>query len=279
MNYRHAYHAGSFADVLKHAVLALIVDYLTRKPAPFRVIDTHGGIGRYDLAAEPALKTGEAAQGIQRLLAGPPPPEALKPYLSAVRALNPGDGPVRWYPGSPRIVRHLLRPHDRQSVVELHPEDARALAAEFARDRQVTVHHGDAYAALKAMLPPPERRGLVLIDPPFEKRDEFATVIKALRAALKRWPTGVYGIWYPIKAHAPVRAFQAELAGLGPPPTLAADFLIRPDDDASRLNGCGLVLINPPWILDRALAALMPDLLVRLGYPDGSTALTWLVPA
>jgi 23S rRNA (adenine2030-N6)-methyltransferase len=280
VNYRHAYHAGNFADVVKHAVLALMVDRLKTKDTPFCVLDTHAGIGRYDLRAVPAQKTGEYKAGIGRLLDVPPRelPNDLKPYLGAVRALN-GAGGLRWYPGSPRLVRSLLRPQDQLILFELHPEDARALEALFARDRQVKVNQADGYIGLKAMLPPKERRGLVLIDPPFERRDEFETLMRGLHQAHRRWATGQYLVWYPIKDRAPVAAFHEALKTSGMARVLVAEFLLRPDDDAERLNGCGLVLINPPWKLDTTLAELLPALAHILGAEKGGGArVEWLVP-
>lgn len=262
MNYRHAYHAGNFADVFKHAVLALILDHLRRKDTPFCVIDTHAGIGRYDLAGAAAQRTGEWRDGIGRLLAEEPPP-GLEGYLAAVRAANRGRE-LRWYPGSPRVARWFLRPQDRLALVELHPEDAAELKREFDRDPQVGVHQMDAYTALKALLPPKERRGLVLIDPPFEVTDEFARIVRGLRQALKRWPTGIYAIWYPIKTRPPVAAFHAALAGLGAGPAVAAELLVHPER-ADRLNGCGILVLHPPWTLDERLRQVLPDIAKRLG--------------
>lgn len=277
MNYRHAYHAGNFADVIKHATLALVVEHLKRKDAPFFTLDTHAGIGAYDLASIPAEKTGEWRQGILPVMEAPGHPPELEPYLEAVRALN-GDGGLRWYPGSPALVRALLRPIDRMAAVELHPEDAEILRARFFGDRQVGIHHMDGYQALKALLPPAERRGMVLIDPPFEVRDEFDRIRKGLIQAQKRWPTGLYGIWYPIKGRAPIDRFYADLSMSGLPKTFAAELLVRPDDDPTRLNGCGLVLVNPPWKLDEALSNLLPWLAAVLAPGTGGHRLDWLVP-
>ncbi len=284
MNYRHAYHAGNFADVVKHAVLALLVERLKGKESAFCVLDTHAGIGRYDLRSVPAQKTGEFRGGILRLLEhdGRTLPAALKPYLAAVRALNGGANfsatALRWYPGSPRLVRSLMRRQDRLALLELHPEDAAALAALFARDPQVEVRQADGYIGLKALLPPRERRGLVLIDPPFERRDEFDRLARGLRQAHRRWATGQYLVWYPIKDRAPVAAFHGALRQSGIGRVLIAEFLLRPDDDAERLNGCGLVLINPPWKTDEALRVLLPQLATILAAGEGGgTRVEWLV--
>lgn len=277
MNYRHAYHAGNFADVVKHALLCLILVHLRRKDAPFVVIDTHAGIGRYDLQGQEAGKTGEAAEGILRLRQSGPSTPLLDDYWRAVQAVNPGSDSLRVYPGSPRIARGLLRPQDRLAAVELHPEDAAALRAEFAHDRQVGVHHQDAYTALKALLPPKERRGLVLIDPPFEVKDEFRLIARGLEEALRRWPTGIYGVWYPIKERQAVTRFLGELANLGRP-CFAAELYRVPDDGTERLNGTGMAVLNPPWKLDEEVAALLSILRDALK-AQGETRVTWVVPA
>lgn len=265
MNYRHIYHAGNFADVVKHIALVLILEHLKRKETAFVVLDTHAGIGRYDLASDQAGKTGEFQTGIAKIMAheaGLGALAGIEPYLNIVRQMNNGanSGTLRHYPGSPRIARALLRPQDRLALVELHPEDARALQAEFAGDAQVAIHHQDAYVALKALLPPPERRGMVLIDPPFEVKDEFQRILRGLAQAWKRWPTGVYAIWYPIKDPAPIANFHRDLAALCGGKAIIAEFMIRPAHDCTKLNGAGLAIVNPPWQLQENLAALLPQL-------------------
>lgn len=277
MNYRHTYHAGNFADVQKHALLALVIEHLKRKDAAFLYADTHAGIGAYDLGSEQAGKTGEWQGGIGRVLAEAGPPAELRPYLDAVTALNPAGG-LRYYPGSPALAAALARPGDRLALCELHPEDAVTLRRNFAADSRVGVHHMDGYTALKALLPPPERRGLVLIDPPFEVRDEFERMRKGLAQAIRRWPTGLYALWYPIKARDPVERFHADLAMQGLPKTLVAEVMMRAGDDPTRLNGAGLVLVNPPWKLDESLAALLPWLARVLAPESGFSRLDWLVP-
>lgn len=281
MNYRHIYHAGNFADVIKHAVLALVLSHLGRKDTPFFTLDTHAGCGVYDLWSAESEKTGEFKAGIARVLEAPDPPPSLLPYLRAVRALNEGvenDGKVlRWYPGSPALVRALLRPQDRLAAIELHPEDAATLQSVFAHERRAKVHQMDGYAAMKAMLPPPERRGLVLIDPPFEVKDELERLRRALRQAMKRWPTGTYAVWYPIKGREPIRRFLDDLVADGLPKALVAELIMRPGDDPFRLNGCGLLLVNPPWQLDEALAELLPWLAQVLAPGQGRHRLAWLV--
>ncbi|RUW96788.1 23S rRNA (adenine(2030)-N(6))-methyltransferase RlmJ, partial [Mesorhizobium sp. M2A.F.Ca.ET.037.01.1.1] len=219
MNYRHAYHAGNFADVVKHAVLARLVEYLKQKDKAFRVIDTHAGIGRYDLASVEAGKTGEWQGGIGRLTEATLEPQAaalLQPYLEAVRAQNP-DGGLKHYPGSPLIVRHLLRSQDRLTAIELHPKDAVRLKLVFAGDFQARVIELDGWLALGAQLPPKEKRGLVLIDPPFEEEGEFSRLVDGLRKAHRRWPGGIYALWYPIKDRRAVTAFRGALKETGIP--------------------------------------------------------------
>ena len=281
MNYRHAYHAGNFADVVKHAVLALLLERLAAKPAPFFVLDSHAGIGRYDLQSEPSLRTGEAGGGIGRLtagLAGAEAPPELAGYLAAVAALNP-DGGARWYPGSPRLARTLMRPSDRLVLAEAHPEDARTLKREFAGDPQVQVHCRDGYEALKAFLPPAERRGLVLIDPPYEAADEAERLAHGLALAHRRWPGGVFALWYPIKERPWVWRLHEALAATGIRRQLLVELTIFPEDDWRRLNGCGMIVINPPWRLDDALGKLLPHLHRALAPAgDGGWRVDWLVP-
>lgn len=280
MNYRHAFHAGSFADVLKHAALTLVIEHLKSKAAPFMVLDTHAGIGRYDLLSEAARKTGEAQAGILRVLAAPQPPRALAPYLAAVRRINPGVGEPRWYPGSPKLARALIRPGDRLSLYELHPEDARALARAFAGDTAVEVHAADGWSALKAELPPPERRGVVLIDPAYEEADEFERLLRALRTGHRRWGTGIYLLWYPIKDEGAVAQFKAALSASGIRRILVAELHMPPRGDGrDGLAGSGLVIVNPPWQLDADLAALIRDLpLVLKVAPDRRNGVSFLVP-
>jgi 23S rRNA (adenine2030-N6)-methyltransferase len=256
MNYRHAYHAGNFADCCKHALLVWLLRALARKDKPFAVLDTHAGLGAYDLAAEEALRTGEAEAGIRRLLARPDP--ALADFLGLVERLG-------LYPGSPAIARALLRPGDALICCELHPEDHGALYRRFARDRQVHVHHRDGYAALTALLPPAQKRGLVLIDPPYEAGDEFDLVVGGLRTASGRFPGAVLAAWFPIKHRAPVRAFYAAIRAAGLRDVVAAEFLLREPLDPARLNGCGLLVVNPPWRFEAQAQPILAALLAGMG--------------
>ncbi len=275
MNYRHKYHAGNFADVVKHAVLALVIERLKLKEAAFRVIDTHAGIGVYDLGSEAAQKTGEWLGGIGRLIgsgAEPIPAPAaklLEPYIRAVQRFNPAGEIVR-YPGSPKIARELLRSQDRMVVNELHPEDAKSLQGAFARDVQVKVTALDGWVALKAQLPPKERRGVVLIDPPFEEPGEFGRLVRALREVEKRFATGVCILWYPIKDRRPVDQFKGDLRESGIARLMTAELWIRSGAAPDVLNGTGLVILNPPFEIDRQLSVLGPFLVQRLGLEKGA---------
>ncbi|HEV2898708.1 MAG TPA: 23S rRNA (adenine(2030)-N(6))-methyltransferase RlmJ [Pseudaminobacter sp.] len=262
MNYRHAFHAGNFADVVKHAVLARLVEYLRQKDKAFRVIDTHAGVGLYDLSAEEAQKTGEWRSGIARLIEAKLEPEAaalLAPYVDAVKAANP-DGGLSRYPGSPLIVRGLLRKQDRLSAIELHPQDSAVLKTLFADDYQVRIIELDGWLALGAHLPPKEKRGLVLVDPPFEREGEFDRLADGLRKAHRRWPGGIYALWYPVKDRRAVRSFHEALAGSGIPKIMDIRFDVRPASDEPRLDGTGMIVVNPPFTLEKELGIVLPAL-------------------
>lgn len=246
MNYRHAYHAGNFADVMKHALLTLVIGHMKKKDKPFFLLDTHAGTGMTELGGEEAQKTGEYLQGIARLLDTPVPHPALAAYLDAVRKL--GGTPLTRYPGSPALMAHLARAEDRLAFCELHPEDAARLRANFRRDARVKSHEMDGYTALKAMLPPKERRGVILIDPPFEQRDEYARLAEALAEAHRRFATGTYLIWYPLKDPAVSGEFLERLAAGGPPRTLALEVQVMATDPM-RMTGSGMILVNPPFVL------------------------------
>jgi len=278
MNYRHAFHAGNFADVVKHAVLARIVAHLKEKPAAFRVIDTHAGAGVYDLASPEADRTGEWRQGIGKLTAATLAPalrDLLAPYLDAVAAFN--DGELKTYPGSPALAQHWLRTQDRLIACEREPSAARALAARLRGDNRVRTVEIDGYTALNAYVPPNERRGLVLIDPPFEQPDEPERIAQGLAAAYRKWPTGIYALWYPIKDTRESDSFARRLRRLGIARMLRAE-LTLPAKGAERLRGSGLVLINPPWKLEGELGVLLPALAGVLASTPGKgqTRIGWL---
>ena len=263
MNYRHAFHAGNFADVFKHAILIGLIDALKAKPTPFCYIDTHAGAGRYDLRDEEARKTGEFVDGVQRLLVAANLPDSLRPYFDLLRAANAADanGHLNVYPGSPLIASLTLRDSDRIALCEVQEAETAALKKLFADDKRVGVHQRDGYSALAGLVPPKERRGVVLIDPPFEAQEaEFRTIQSALADAYAHWPTGIYAIWYPIKLHRQVLRFQRWFAKQGIKKTLVAELMIDADDSPLRLNGCGMVIVNAPWQFDAWLARLLPDL-------------------
>ena len=270
MNYRHAYHAGNHTEVFKHAALVLLLEHLRRKAKPFFVLDTHAGLGLYDLRSAEAEKTGEAADGIGRVLERAEPD--LAPYLSAVRPFTDRG----LYPGSPAIVAALLRDGDRLAACELHPEDAGQLRANFRGEARVAVHHRDGYEALPALVPPPERRGLVLIDPPYEARDEADRAGQALVAAVRKWATGIYAVWYPVKDDTIGRTIAAHLRRAGIANCLRAEFL-RFAVDGVRLAGGGMVFVNPPWQFDAELARI-GRALARVFGPPAGVDVRWLTP-
>ena len=278
MNYRHSYHAGNFADVFKHLHLVLLLQSLRGKDTPFCYLDSHAGTGRYDLHGVSAQKTGEHLQGIMCFWRHDDVSPPMVDYLEVVRALN-RDGELRYYPGSPRIAHHFLRPQDRMVLMELHPEDAASLKREFRGDTRVHVHCADGYAGLKAFLPPPEKRGLVLIDPPFEDGNEFERLTEALRIARQRWNTGIFAVWYPLKDDVRVQRFHRQLADSGMRKLLLAEMRLQTRPAANALYGCGMIIVNPPWQMDEKLRAVLPHLLsgVQPG-GDGSIQVEWLVP-
>ena len=275
MNYRHGYHAGNFADVLKHTALCELLRLMTAKDKKLFVLDTHAGAGGYDLSGSQARRTGEAETGIVRLAGLPRAgmPAAVARYLAAVTAFDrkfgPAGGQLRRYPGSPRLVRAALRPGDRFIACDLHPEEALLLKREFAGDRAVEVRQADGYKALKALLPPVERRGLVLIDPPFEVPDEYEHLLRALRQGVRRFATGCYAVWYPIKDEA-AGAFAADLASFRP---LVLELRLE-SIAPGRLAACGLAVINPPWRFEEAMRETLPWIAAQLG-----PGISWAVDA
>lgn len=274
MNYRHIYHAGNFADVFKHIVLMRVIAYLKQKDKPFFVLDTHAGTGRYNLTSVQAQKTMEAAAGIGSLWGKADLPPAILDYLSLVKTFNPGGPALVQYPGSPLIIKALLRGADRLVANELHPEDAHMLRKALGTDSRVKVENMDGYTCLKAFLPPDERRGIVLIDPPFEVTDEFSLMAKGLRNAYARWATGIYAFWYPIKSPAEIHLFHQDIRALNIPRCTAFDFMLRPSVDADILNGCGMLLVNAPWVLADELRAIAPALVQHMTGGTGSLRIT-----
>jgi 23S rRNA (adenine2030-N6)-methyltransferase len=279
MNYRHAYHAGNFADVLKHAVLCRVLLHLQAKPAPFRVIDTHAGAGLYDLAGIEAGKTGEWRDGIARMLEanlGADAGELLAPYLDAVRAVNP-PGRLTTYPGSPTLVRHFLRRQDRLIACEIEPRAVSALDRNLRGDARAKALAIDGWTALAAYVPPKERRGLVLVDPPFEQADEFSRLAQELESAHRKWASGIYLLWYPIKDLDEVMAFARRLIRSGIAKILRVELVVAPEADATRLKGSGMVVVNPPWTLHGEIERLLPTLAAILGRDGkGRGRVEWL---
>ena len=282
MNYRHAYHAGNIADVLKHATLALVLDHMRRKPAPFRYVDTHAGPGLYDLVGPEAAKTGEWQTGIARLVDAPLPADLallMAPYLSTVEANNRAPlsaATLTTYPGSPEIARHLLRPDDKLILNELHDDDNDRLVALAIGDRRTKVLSVDGYQALRAALPPPERRGVVLVDPPFEEPGELSRLVQALKDADRRFATGVVMLWYPIKDERPLTAFRREIVETGLDKVLQVELTTRRPDGVG-LAGSGLIIRNPPFGLPDALSRLLPALVERLTTGSGAGgSVDWL---
>ena len=263
MNYRHAYHAGNFADVLKHTVLLALIEAMRSKPTPFCMIDTHAGSGCYALDSREAGKTGEFKDGISRLLypdlhgstakAGSLPP-LLRRWLDSILAVPGNEEGLKVYPGSPLQAANAMRAEDSAQLCELHPEEAKLLHDLFHRDARIHVHQRDGYEALNALLPPKEKRGLVLIDPPYEAQEaEYKRIEQAIKASMQRWPTGVYAIWYPIKQRSQVQPFLRWLPRCGAKRVLRAELMIYPDESPLRLNGSGMVILNAPWKLDDTL--------------------------
>jgi 23S rRNA (adenine2030-N6)-methyltransferase len=273
MNYRHAFHAGNFGDVLKHTVLMLCLEHLKKKPAPFRVLDTHAGAGRYALGSGPSSRTGEWRDGIGRLLGSDASPlpaavaRVLAPYLRAVQAENP-DGGLSVYPGSPLLIRNALRATDKLVANELNAVEAADLAKLFAKDKACQVTTMDGYIAVKAQLPPPERRGLILIDPPFEEPGEMVRMTDALAEGLKRFQSGIYLLWYPIKEEKPIQRFHRAVVAAGNaanmPTPLCVELFLRPPRNPNLLNGAGLLIVNPPFTLETQLTGILPELATRL---------------
>ncbi|MFO1394895.1 MAG: 23S rRNA (adenine(2030)-N(6))-methyltransferase RlmJ [Steroidobacteraceae bacterium] len=282
MNYRHAFHAGNFADVLKHVVLMMLVEHLKKKPTPFFFLDTHAGRGQYDLSEAQPQRSGEYQQGIGRLLGirEATLPAEVADYVALVRACaGPGRSPITAYPGSPTIVARLRRPTDRLVLVEKEPREADALRTALGRQRRVSVVEGDGYGALRAHLPPRENRGLVLIDPPYESDAEFDHVLAGLELAHERWPTGTCCVWYPHTDRAGPARFHRELERSGLRKVLDVWLGILPPDATVGMGAAGLVIVNPPWQLDERLKLLLPRLHALLS-PDGSgdCGVEWIVP-
>jgi 23S rRNA (adenine2030-N6)-methyltransferase len=279
LNYRHAYHAGNHADVLKHVVLARLFEHLKKKDKPFRFIDAHAGVGVYDLQGIEAFKTGEWQGGIGKMAEpfAAHVEELLAPYRELIAAMNVGG--MKFYPGSPELAVRLMRAKDSIVLNELHPEDFAAAERRYAHDKRVRLMALDAEVAIKAQLPPPERRGLVLIDPPYEEKDEAKRAVAMLKEGLRRFATGVFALWYPIKADRIDEQIVRETKAFGVAGTLKVELRVREAFEGGGLAGSGLVIVNTPWKLDDELHTIAPALAARLGLGKwGHAAVSWLVP-
>ncbi len=277
LSYRHSFHAGNHADVLKHIVQSLILNSLQQKEKPFVYHDTHSGVGRYDLTHEWSEKTGEYKQGIARVWQQDHIPAELDSYLDAIRQLNQGET-LRYYPGSPRVACAHLREQDRMVLTELHPSDYPLLEQEFHRDRQVSIYKEDGFARLKASLPPQERRGLVLIDPPYELAKEYRDVVRAIAQSYKRWATGIYAIWYPVVNRCDIDDMLEGLQGLEIRKILQIELGVAPDTNERGMTASGMIVINPPWTLESQMQTILPFLKQAIAPATGHYKVEWVVP-
>lgn len=287
MNYRHSYHAGNFADVTKHVVLLALLRALQGKEKGFVYIDTHAGRGAYDLeraaTGDSLDRKPEWPDGIGRLWASPAPPALVADYVGLVREFDRQRGnlaqEVRFYPGSPALARMVARPQDRLALCEWHPAECAVLRSAFATEPRTSVHEIDGYEAIRAMLPAPERRALVLIDPPFEAQDEFAAISAALRQGLRRQPAAVFAVWYPLTERARVDEFLAAVRELPLPPCVVAELAVAGEDAPMKMRGCGLLILNPPWRFEAAAKPALAFLASALAQaPGGGSRIEWLVP-
>lgn len=278
LSYRHCFHAGNHADVLKHVVQSLIIESLKIKEKPFLYLDTHSGAGRYHLSGEHAERTGEYLEGIARIWQRNDIPEELAAYMDVVKALNP-QGTLRYYPGSPLIARHLLREHDELNLSELHPSDFPLLRTEFSRDRRARVMREDGFQQLKSKLPPKSRRGFVLIDPPYELKSDYQNVVQGIQEGYKRFATGTYALWYPVVLRQQIKRLVKGLEATGIRKILQIELGVRPDSDQRGMTASGMIVINPPWKLEQQMKAVLPwlhQVLVPEG--TGHTSVEWIVP-
>jgi len=277
LSYRHGFHAGNFADVLKHSLIALVINALKQKDKPFVYIDTHAGAGKYSFKSEFAQKTEEYQQGIARIWANQQPPIELKDYLAAVRAENTGKQLVR-YPGSPQLVRRLVRAQDRLLLSELHGSDCESLQQLFAGDKQVNVAKEDGLQRLAQKLPPIQKRGLILIDPSYEVKSDFNKVVDAIQTAHRRFATGVYALWYPVIERGNTERLLQNLQATGIPKQLRIEHCVAPDGSMRGMTGSGMLFINPPWQLQTQAETLLPWLDQVLTGGQGSWKVEWMVP-
>ena len=277
LSYRHSFHAGNHADVLKHTVQSLIIESLKEKDKPFLYLDTHAGAGRYQLSGEHAERTGEYLEGIARIWQQDDLPAELEPYIGVVNHFN-RNGQLRYYPGSPEVARELSREQDRLQLNEKHPEDGLLLKANMKYDRRVAVHLGEGWHVPRALLPTEQKRAVLLIDPPFEQADELQRCAQAMKESIARMRQAVVAIWYPIKDQRQLKRFYQDLQGTGAPKLLRIELLVHAADNADvGLNGSGLAIANPPWGLEDELRAVLPWLGQNLGQTQGGWKLDWLI--
>lgn len=278
LSYRHSFHAGNHADVLKHIVQTLIIESLKEKEKPFLYLDTHAGAGCYQLTNAHATRTGEYLEGIARLWQQEEVPELILPYLEAVGSLNTSDE-LRYYPGSPLLAAKLLREQDLLMLTELHPTDFPLLRTEFSRDKRVRVCREDGFGQLKSKLPPASRRGFALIDPPYELKQDYSAVVKGIVEGYKRFATGTYAIWYPVVHRQQIKRMLKELEATGIRKILQIELAVKPDSDQLGMTASGMIVINPPWKLASQMASILPWLHKTL-VPEGTghTLVEWVVP-
>lgn len=276
MNYRHVFHAGNHADVFKHLVLSRLIALLSQKDSPFAYLDTHAGVGIYDLYSDQAERTGEWLSGIKPLIEQTDQPELMANYLNVIKTLNKPDT-LRYYPGSPMLAQQLMRPQDRIILNEMHPEDALLLKQNFKKDQRISIHSQNGWLLPKALLPLPEKRLLILIDPPFEQTDDLTQCINALTEIIKRMRQAIVAIWYPIKDKKDLLFFYKKIAQINVPKLLKVEFLAQLADNSLGLNGSGMLIANPPWKLDVELSILLPYIREKLTGTSGSYSMDWLV--
>ena len=273
MNYRHIYHAGNFADVFKHIIVTRIIVYLKKKDQAFRAIDTHAGIGLYNLSDDRARKTGEWYDGIDKIIGEEMPDNIallLKPWLDVISDLNYNEKNLRKYPGSPFLIRKLLRIQDRLTAIELHPDDYKILKSHFEGDFHTKIINLNGWLALASQLPPKETRGLILVDPPFEEEGEFERLVEGLQKAQKRFAHGIYAFWYPVKNFNAVKHFCNQLYETGIPKILRLELHVQKRSSIASLDGTGMIIVNPPFVLENEMKLLAPFLVERLGRDNGA---------
>ncbi|MES4614949.1 MAG: 23S rRNA (adenine(2030)-N(6))-methyltransferase RlmJ [Ewingella sp.] len=278
LSYRHSFHAGNHADVLKHTVQSLIIESLKEKEKPFLYLDTHAGAGRYLLSGEHAERTGEYLEGIARIWQREDQPAELAAYMSAIKHFNRNES-LRYYPGSPLIARQLLREEDKLHLTELHPSDFPLLRSEFQKDNRARVVREDGYQQLKAQLPPQSRRGLILMDPPYELKTDYQDVVKGIQEGYKRFATGTYALWYPVVMRQQIKKMLRDLEATGIRRILQIELGVRPDSDQRGMTASGMIVINPPWKLEQQMNNVLPWLLETL-VPSGTghQLVKWVVP-